>query len=73
MGKQARAASHALTKLSTEKKNEILLAMADAVMAREVDIIAANEKDLAAADELGLTAAMKDRLRLDHDRLAAMA
>lgn len=73
MGKQARAASHALTKLSTEKKNAILLAMADAVMAREADIIAANEKDLAAADALGLTAAMKDRLRLDHDRLAAMA
>ncbi len=73
MGKQARAAAHALTKLSTEKKNAILLAMADAVMAREADILAANAKDLAAADELGLTAAMKDRLRLDHDRIAAMA
>ena len=73
MGKQARAAAHALTKLSTEAKNTILLAMADAVMAREVDILAANEKDLAAADELGLTAAMKDRLRLDHDRIATMA
>ena len=73
MGKQARAAAHALTKLSTEKKNAILLAMANAVMAREADILAANAKDLAAADELGLTAAMKDRLRLDHDRIAAMA
>lgn len=73
MGKQARAAAHALTKLSTETKNEILLAMADAVIAREAEIIAANEKDLAAADELGLTDAMKDRLRLDHDRIKAMA
>ncbi|MEM1441296.1 MAG: glutamate-5-semialdehyde dehydrogenase [Verrucomicrobiota bacterium] len=73
MGKQARAASHALTKLSTEQKNAILLAMADGVMAQEAAIIAANEKDLAAADELGLTDAMKDRLRLDHDRIAAMA
>lgn len=73
MGKQARAASHALTKLSTEQKNAILLAMADAVVAREAEILAANEEDLAAADELGLTSAMKDRLRLNHDRIAAMA
>ena len=73
MGKQARAASHALTKLSTAQKNAILLAMADGIMAQEAEIIAANELDLAAADELGLTDAMKDRLRLDHDRIAAMA
>lgn len=73
MGKQARAASHALTKLSTEQKNAILIAMADGIMAQEAEIISANEQDLAAADELGLTAAMKDRLRLDHDRIAAMA
>ncbi|MDF1825051.1 MAG: glutamate-5-semialdehyde dehydrogenase [Verrucomicrobiales bacterium] len=73
MGKQARAASHALTKLSTEEKNAILLAMAEGIMAQEAEIIAANEKDLAAADEMGLTDAMKDRLRLDHDRISAMA
>ena len=73
MGKQARAASHALTKLSTETKNAILLAMADAIEAREPEILAANEKDLAAADELGLTGAMKDRLSLDHARVVAMA
>lgn len=73
MGKQARAAAHSLTKLSTEKKNAILLAMADAVLAREAEILSANKKDLEAADALGLTPAMKDRLRLDHDRIAAMA
>ena len=73
MGKQARSAAHSLTKLSTEKKNAILLAMADAVLAREAEILSANKKDLEAADALGLTPAMKDRLRLDHDRIAAMA
>lgn len=73
MGKQARAAAHALTKLSTERKDAILLAMADEIEAREADIIAANEKDLASADDLGLTDAMKDRLRLNHDRVKAMA
>lgn len=73
MGKHARAAAHELTKLSTEQKNEILIAMADAIMSAESEIIASNEKDLAAADENGLTDAMKDRLRLDHDRIAAIA
>lgn len=73
MGKQARAAAHALTKLTTDQKNEILLAMAEGVLAQESDIIAANEKDLAAADDLGLTDAMKDRLRLDPDRIHTMA
>ena len=73
MGKQARAAAHALTRLSTEKKNAILLAMADAVLAREPEILEANAKDLLAADEMGLTEAMKDRLRLDSDRLAGIA
>ncbi len=73
MGKQARAAAHALTKLSTEKKNEILLAMADAVLSREAEILEANEKDLAAADEMGLTEASKDRLRLTPERIADIA
>jgi glutamate-5-semialdehyde dehydrogenase len=73
MGQRARAAAHALTKLSTEEKNTILLAMADALVAREPEILAANALDLAAAAEAGLSAAMQDRLRLDSARIAAMA
>jgi glutamate-5-semialdehyde dehydrogenase len=73
MGEQARAAAHALTKLSTAEKNAILLAMADALVAREPEILAANTLDLAAATEAGLSAAMQDRLRLDSTRIAAMA
>jgi glutamate-5-semialdehyde dehydrogenase len=73
MGEQARAAAHALTKLSTAEKNAILLAMADALVAREPEILAANTLDLAAATEAGLSAAMQDRLRLDSARIAAMA
>lgn len=73
MGRQARAAAHALTKLSTEEKNAILLAMADALVAREAEILAANALDLAAAAEAGLSSAMQDRLRLDSARIAAMA
>lgn len=73
LGKQARAASYALATLSTENKNQILLAMADALVAAENEILAANAEDLAAAEANGLTAAMQDRLRLDSTRLAAIA
>ena len=73
MGRQGRAAAHRLATLSTGRKNEILRAMADSVLANESAILEANEKDLANADELGLTEAMKDRLRLDSDRLTGIA
>ena len=73
MGQRARAASHALNKLSTEQKNTILRAMADEIVARSAPILAANAKDLAAAESNGLSKAMIDRLMLDEKRLAAIA
>jgi len=73
MGRQALEASRGLAKLSTDAKNAILLAMADRLLADEAVILAANAKDIAAAEANGLTAAMVDRLRLDHDRLVAVA
>ena len=73
MGARARAAAHELAKLSTEQKNRILLAMADALVEREVPILEANALDIADAESNGLTAAMVDRLRLDPDRIAAIA
>ncbi|MCB1087357.1 MAG: glutamate-5-semialdehyde dehydrogenase, partial [Verrucomicrobiae bacterium] len=73
MGAQARNASYELVKLTTDRKNTILRAMADALVARQEGILEANAKDLAAAEEAGLSAAMVDRLRLTPDRIAAMA
>ncbi|MGI9241646.1 MAG: glutamate-5-semialdehyde dehydrogenase [Verrucomicrobiales bacterium] len=73
MGRQALAASRGLAKLSTEEKDTILQAMADGLLADEGAILAANAKDIEAAEANGLTSAMVDRLRLDHDRLAAVA
>jgi glutamate-5-semialdehyde dehydrogenase len=73
MGQRARAASHALNKLSTEQKNAILRAMADEIVARSAPILTANAKDLAAAESNGLSKAMIDRLMLDEKRLAAIA
>lgn len=73
LGRQAKAASYELMKLTTEDKNRILLAMADALLAAENEILEANAKDIAGAEEKGLTKAMVDRLRLDPKRLAAVA
>ena len=73
MGRRALEASRGLAKLSSDEKNTILQAMADGLMADEAAILEANAKDIAAAEENGLTAAMVDRLRLDHERLAAVA
>ncbi len=73
MGANARKAALSLSLLSAEQKNEILQAMADGIRAQTSAIIAENAKDLHAADENNLSMAMKDRLRLDEDRIEAIA
>lgn len=73
MGKRARAASHALVKLSTEQKNTILHSMAASVRAHAETILSANAKDIAAAETKGLSKPMVDRLRLSPTSLEAIA
>ena len=73
MGRKARSAARALALCTTDKKNAALMAMADALEAAESDIVAANAKDLEAAPDYGLNAAAVDRLRLDANRIRAMA
>lgn len=73
MGAKARAAAHALAVLSAEGKNKILLAMAASMREQEQEILEANAKDIEAGEANGLTSAMLDRLRLDHDRIEAIA
>jgi glutamate-5-semialdehyde dehydrogenase len=73
MGRRALAASRSLAQLSPDKKNAILLAMANGLLAAEASILAANALDLEAARQKGLSSAMIDRLMLDSKRLAAMA
>ncbi|MEN8681782.1 MAG: glutamate-5-semialdehyde dehydrogenase [Akkermansiaceae bacterium] len=73
MGRKARAAALALAVLSEEKKNEILKAMAGGIREAAPQILEANARDLAAGGERGLTSAMLDRLRLDAERLEAVA
>ena len=73
MGAKARAATRELVKLTTEKKNTILRAMAKEVRHRQKKILDANAKDIAGAESKGLSKPMVDRLRLDADALEAIA
>mgnify|MGYP004732744973 FL=1 len=68
----AKAAKSEIARLTTEKKNAALNAMADALMAAEGEILEANLRDLDAARE-AVTPVMLDRLELNPARIAAMA
>lgn len=68
---RAKAASYEAP-LSTNKKNAVLFNMADALISHTDDILAANETDLKKAAGR-ISEVMLDRLRLDKNRIAAMA
>jgi glutamate-5-semialdehyde dehydrogenase len=72
MGEKAVAASRELAKCSTKRKNKILEAMANELIAQKAAIQEANAKDLAASKEAGLSSAMLDRLELNDARIEGM-
>ncbi|MCL4315320.1 MAG: glutamate-5-semialdehyde dehydrogenase [Gammaproteobacteria bacterium] len=73
VGKRARAAARAMSRASTQAKNDALLAIAEA-MERGLDsLLAANKKDIEAGKKAGLDAAMLDRLELNQARVKSMA
>ncbi|WP_367923916.1 glutamate-5-semialdehyde dehydrogenase [uncultured Ruthenibacterium sp.] len=69
---EAKAAKAAAAALSTEKKNELLCAMADSLVRHEKDILLANDQDVEAA-KATISSVMIDRLRLTKERIASMA
>jgi len=73
LAKQAKAASRELAKLTTREKDDCLLAMAEALEKNSAALQEANARDMDAAAENGLPSAMLDRLKLDDQRIAAMA
>ncbi|MCT8999235.1 glutamate-5-semialdehyde dehydrogenase [Chelativorans intermedius] len=73
LGARARAAARPLAIASAEAKNAALAAMADALVARADEILAANEDDMRRGAQAGLSAALMDRLKLDRQRIEAMA
>ena len=73
LGQQARAASRALIKADTNKKNEALLHIASAILEQRSELIAENNKDLEAGKVKGLDDALLDRLALNDERIDGMA
>ena len=68
----AKAAKTEISQLSTQRKNEALLAMADALEENQAAILSANQADMAAAQG-HISDVMLDRLRLTPARIASMA
>ncbi|HEX2811542.1 MAG TPA: glutamate-5-semialdehyde dehydrogenase [Sphingopyxis sp.] len=73
MGARARAAAKRLAVATTAEKAAALHAGAAQLRAQAAAILDANARDMEAGQAGGLTAAMLDRLRLDEDRLSAIA
>src|SRR5699024_12596096 len=69
----AKDAQPALARLHRGDKDQLLLAMAEALVARAAEIVEANARDLAAADESGIAPGLRDRLALDVVRSGKIA
>ncbi len=69
---RAKAAAADLATLTTDKKNEALAAMADALLTATDAILAANKEDMTAAQG-HIASTMLDRLALNESRIAGMA
>ena len=70
---RAREAAHQLAQATRASKDAALHAMADALVVATDDVLTANAADVEAAVTGGTPGALVDRLRLDADRVAAMA
>jgi glutamate-5-semialdehyde dehydrogenase len=73
MTANARVASRVLANSGDSAKASALRFAADKLRRRRDEILSANARDMEAGIAKGLSSAMLDRLRLDHERLAAVA
>lgn len=73
IGTDAKAAGRVLATLSTGKKNEALLAIADELERCTSDILSANEADVEDGRANGLVESFLDRLTLNEKRIAGLA
>lgn len=73
LAKKAKAASHELLSLSTQSKNEMLLAVSKALKQNQDKIISENQKDIISATNDNLSPALIDRLTLTPARISAMS
>lgn len=72
MGQRAKAASYALSSVTTKQKNDALLKIANELDLQRDKILAANKKDIDAAAQNGISEVMIDRLMLNDKRIDAM-
>lgn len=73
MGQRAETAKYLLQQADTEEKNQALAAVAENLVKHTDYILAENQKDIQAGEAAGMHAGMLDRLRLNKERIAAMA
>lgn len=71
--RNAKSASAHLATSSTAEKDAGLRAIAEALRENSDRIVKANEVDIAAGIDKGMNEGLLDRLRLDHDRVEAIA
>lgn len=73
LGEKAKKSSQTLWRLGTAQKNHLLKQVANHLIAQTSYILTENLLDLENAAENGITSIMVDRLRLDANRIEAMA
>lgn len=73
MGQRAAEAKYEIQKLSKKKKNQVLAAVADMLVADTEAILKENAEDIRRGEENGMHPGMIDRLRLTKERIKAMA
>jgi glutamate-5-semialdehyde dehydrogenase len=73
LGRAAVSAAAVLAVASSETKNRALRAAAAVIRARRAEILEANDRDMRAATAAALGAPLLDRLRLDDNRVEAIA
>ncbi|WP_209372875.1 glutamate-5-semialdehyde dehydrogenase [Brevibacterium renqingii] len=73
IARNAKAASSLLATTSTAEKNAALIAIAEALRTGTDRIVKANDADIARGAENGMSEALLDRLRLDAERISAIA
>ena len=73
LAERARVAAAVLAITSTDERNSALVAMADALIARQAEILAANQADMDAARDKGEAEGILDRLALNPARIGAIS
>ena len=71
--RRAKDVTMELARYTSERKNRLLLAAAEALVEKTPEILEANEADIKAGRERGLDESLIDRLKLDAERIEGIA